>query len=174
MGTYGFFNSPDYDKWSTAAKLALIMVILVEGCIGSTAGGIKGDRLLVDRKYAYNELFHMRHPHTLMSVRLGETRVPESILWPMLSYSFFYTTVWLTLYLGLAMVSAGDPRADLQVVAKGSASCMGDVGPGFGIITFDWSQMGAAGKMVGFFAMHICRLDLMPVFILFIPKLRRR
>ena len=130
MGTCGFVNSLDYDKWSTAAKLALIMVMLIGGCIGSTAGGIKVGRLLVDLKYAYNELFHMLHPHAVMSVRLGQARVQEEILRPMLFYSFFYLAVWLALSLGLAMVSAGDPRVDLQVVAAGIASCMGGVGPG--------------------------------------------
>jgi trk system potassium uptake protein TrkH len=174
MGTCGFVNSLDYDKWSTAAKLSLIMVMLIGGCIGSTAGGIKVGRLLVDCKYAYNELFHMLHPHALMSVRLGETRVQEDILRPMLFYSFFYLAVWLALSLGLAVVSSGDPRVDLQVVAAGIASCMGGVGPGFGIITFDWSQIGAAGKMIGFFAMYIGRLELMPVFLLFIHELWRK
>jgi trk system potassium uptake protein TrkH len=174
MGTCGFVNSLDYDKWSTAAKLALIMVMLIGGCIGSTAGGIKVGRLLVGCKYAYNELRHMIHPHAVMSVRLGEARVQEEVLRPMLFYSFFYLAIWLALSLALAMVSSGDPRVDLQVVAAGIASCMGGVGPGFGIITFDWSQMSNAGKMIGFFAMYIGRLELMPIFLLFIPELWRK
>ncbi len=174
MGTCGFVNTLDYDKWSTAAKLALIMVILIGGCIGSTAGGIKVGRLLVDLKYAYNELFHMLHPHALMSVRLGEARVQEDILRPMLFYSFFYLATWLALALLFAMVSATDERVDLLVVASGIASCMGGVGPAFGILTFDWSQVSAAGKMIGFFAMYIGRLELMPIFLLFVPELWRK
>ncbi len=134
MGTCGFVNTLDYDKWSTAAKLALIMVMLIGGCIGSTAGGIKVGRLLVDLKYTYNELFHMLHPKALMSVRLGDARVQEEVLRPMLFYSFFYLATWLALSLAWAMVSANDPRVDLQVVASGIASCMGGVGPAFGII----------------------------------------
>jgi len=174
MGTCGFVNSMDYDKWSAAAKMALIAVMLIGGCIGSTAGGIKVGRLLVDCKYAYNELFHMIHPHAVMSVRLGERRVQDSILRPILFYSFFYLAVWLALSIVLAMTAAGEPRVDLQVVASGIASCMGGVGPGYGIISFDWSQIGAAGKMIGFFAMYIGRLELMPVFLLFIPELWRK
>ena len=174
MGTTGFVNTLDYDKWTTAAKMALIMVMLIGGCIGSTAGGIKVGRLLVDLKYAYNELFHMLHPHALISVRLGEARVKEDILRPMLFYSFFYLAVWFALSLLLAMVSSGDPRVDLTVVASGIASCMGGVGPGFGLITFDWSQITNAGKMIGFFAMYIGRLELMPIFLLLIPELWRK
>jgi trk system potassium uptake protein TrkH len=174
MATCGFVNSLDYDRWSTAAKLALMMVMLIGGSIGSTAGGIKVGRLLVACKYAYYELFHMLHPHALMSVRLGETRVQENVLRPMLFYSFFYLAVWLALSLVLAMVSNTDPRVDLEAVATGIASCMGGVGPGFGIITFDWSQIGEAGKMIGFFAMYIGRLELLPIFLLFIPELWRK
>ena len=174
MGTCGFVNSLDYDKWSTAAKLSLMMVMLIGGCIGSTAGGIKVGRVLVDCKHAYSELLHMLHPHAIMSVRLGGARVQEGILRPMLFYSFFYLAVWLALSLGLAMVSSGDPHVDMQVVASGIASCMGGVGPAFGIITFDWSQIGDAGKMIGFFAMYIGRLELMPVFLLFISELWRK
>jgi trk system potassium uptake protein len=174
MGTCGFVNTLDYDNWSAAAKMALIMVMLIGGCIGSTAGGIKVGRLLVDCKHAYSELFHMLHPHALMSVRLGETRVSEGILRPMLFYSFFYLAVWLALSLGLAAISSGDSRVSLEAAASGIASCMGGVGPAFGIIAFDWSQIGAAGKMIGFFAMYIGRLELMPVFLLFIPELWRK
>jgi trk system potassium uptake protein TrkH len=92
----------------------------------------------------------------------------------MLFYSFFYLAVWLALSLAMAMVSSADSRVDLQVVATGIASCMGGVGPGFGIITFDWSQIGQAGKLIGFFAMYIGRLELMPIFLLFIPELWRK
>lgn len=117
MATCGFVNSLDYDKWSAAAKMALVMVMLIGGCIGSTAGCIKVGRLLVSCKYAYNEL---------------------------------------------------------QVVASGIASCMGGVGPAYGIITFDWSHIGTAGKIIGFFAMYIGRLEMMPIFLLFIPELWRK
>lgn len=174
MGTCGFVSSLDYDGWSAAAKLILIMVMLIGGSIGSTAGGIKVGRILVASKHAYSELLHMLHPHALMSVRLGRARVSEGILRPMLFYSFFYLAVWLALSLALASVSSADPRVDLIAALSGIASCMGGVGPAFGIITFDWSQIGAAGKLIGFFAMYIGRLELMPVFLLFVPELWRK
>jgi trk system potassium uptake protein TrkH len=92
----------------------------------------------------------------------------------MIFYSFFYLATWLALSLAFAMVSADNPEVDLLVVASGIASCMGGVGPGFGILTFDWTQVSAAGKTIGFFAMFIGRLELMPIFLLFIPELWRK
>jgi trk system potassium uptake protein TrkH len=127
------------------------MVMLIGGCIGSTAGAIKVGRLLVGLKYTYNELFHMIHPKSLISVRLGEARLQEEILRPMLFYSFFYLATWLALSLALAMVSADNQKVDLLVVTSGIATCLGGVGPGFGIVAFDWSQISPLGKMIGFF-----------------------
>jgi trk system potassium uptake protein TrkH len=149
MGTCGFVNTLDYDSWSAAAKLTLIMIMLIGGCVGSTAGGIKVARLMIAMRYAYSEMFHMLHPKAMKPIRLGKDVVKEEVLRPILFYSFFYLAVFFGFSLALAMVLAGDPRVDLMVVTSGVASCMGGVGPGFGIVTFDWSQISPLGKMIG-------------------------
>jgi trk system potassium uptake protein TrkH len=174
MGTCGLVNTLDYNKWSAAAQLTLIMLMLIGGSIGSTAGAIKVGRLLVDLKYSYGELFHMLHPKALLSIRLGGVTVKEDILRPILFYSFFYLATWLALSLALAMISSDNPKVDLLSVASGIAACLGGVGPGFGVVAFDWSQISWAGKMIGFFAMYIGRLELMPIFLLFVPELWRK
>jgi hypothetical protein len=47
--------------------------------------------------------------------------------------------------------------------------------PAFARAVFDRLQIGAAGRMIGFFfAMNIGRLELMPIFLLFIPELQRK
>lgn len=174
MGTCGFVNTLDYDSWSAAAKLTLIMIMLIGGCVGSTAGGIKVARLMIAMRYAYSEMFHMLHPKAMKPIRLGKDVVKEEVLRPILFYSFFYLAVFFGFSLALAMVSAGDPRVDLMVVTSGVASCMGGVGPGFGIITFDWSQISPLGKMIGFLCMYIGRLEILPIMVLFVPELWRR
>jgi len=174
MGTCGFTNTMDFDKWSTAAKLALIMAMLIGGCIGSTAGGIKVGRLLVDLKYTRNELSHMLHPKAILTVKIGRRTLNGDVLRSIIFYSFIYLATFLALSLALAIVSINDPRVDLLVVTSGIASCMGGVGPGFGIIAFDWSQISSLGKLIGFFAMYIGRLELMPIFLLFFPDLWKK
>jgi trk system potassium uptake protein TrkH len=174
MGTCGFVNTLTFDGWTAAAKLALIMVMLVGGCAGSTAGGIKVVRLLIDLKYAQNELFCMLHPSAITVVKVGKTAIKEDILRPILFYSFFYLVAFFALSLLLAMVSAGDPRVDLLVATSGVASCMGGVGPGFGVLSFDWTAISPEGKMIGFFCMWIGRLELLPVFLLFSRELWKK
>lgn len=174
MGTCGFVNTLAYDSWSTAAKLSLIMVMLIGGCAGSTAGGIKVVRLQIALKYAYSELFHLVHPKAFVPIKVGKDSVAEDVIRPILFYSFFYLATWMALSLLLAMVSAGDARVDLIAVTSGVASCMGGVGPGFGAVAFDWSQVSPLGKITGFFCMYIGKLELLPVFLLFVPELWRR
>jgi|GEM_PF-5642457 len=94
MATCDFVSSLDYDKWTTSAKLTLIIVMLIGACIGSTGGGIKVGRLLVDLKYTYRELAHMIHPHMLMTVRLWEQTVTKEVLRPILLYSFTLSFIW--------------------------------------------------------------------------------
>lgn len=131
-------------------------------------------RLLIVLKYARNELVHLLHPRALLTVKVGKITVKEDIVQPILFYSFFYLGVWLALSLLLAIVSSSNPLVDLLVVTSGVASCMGGVGPGFGIIAFDWTGISPAGKLIGFFCMYIGRLELLPVFLLFVPDLWKK
>ncbi|OPY44186.1 MAG: potassium transporter [Methanosaeta sp. PtaU1.Bin028] len=174
MGTCGFVNNADYDTWSSAAKLALIMVMLIGGCAGSTAGGIKVARLQICIKYALFEMRRMIHHKAVVQVRMGGKLVGEEILRSILFYSFFYLATFLVLSLALAMASAGQNEADVLAVISGIASCMSGVGPGFGILTFDWSAVSSAGKIIGSFAMFIGRLEVMPVILLLTPEFWRR
>jgi len=174
MGTCGFANTLTYNSWSTAAKLALIMVMLIGGCAGSTSGGIKVVRVLIDLKYARSELFHLLHPKAVLTIRVGKMTVKEDVLRPIIFYSFLYLATFFALSLALAMVSAGNPKVDLLTATSGVAACMGGVGPGFGVVAFDWTGISTMGKLIGFFCMWIGRLEMLPVFLLFLPELWRK
>ena len=129
---------------------------------------------MVDLKYTRNELSHMMHPKSILTVKTGRHTLNGDVLRSIIFYSFIYLATFMVLSLALAMVSMNDSRVDLMVVTSGIASCMGGVGPGFGIIAFDWSQISSLGKLIGFFAMYIGRLELMPIFLLFLPDLWRK
>lgn len=116
----------------------------------------------------------MLHPRAFLSVKIGKRVVQEDVLRSIIFYSFIYLATFLALSLVFAMVSINDPRVDLLVVTSGIASCMGGVGPFFGIIAFDWSQISSLGKLIGFFAMYLGRLELMPIFLLFLPELWKK
>jgi len=131
-------------------------------------------RVLIDSKYSRSELFHLLHPKAVLPIRVGKITVKEDVLRPIIFYSFLYLAAFLALSLALAMVSAGNPKVDLLVATSGVASCMGGVGPAFGILAFDWTGMSNMGKLIGLFCMWIGRLEMLPVFLLFLPELWKK
>ena len=65
MTSTGFVNNFDYNTWSLAAKLLLIMLMIIGGCTGSTGGGMKVGRVLIVLKYIHAELIRSLHPRQL-------------------------------------------------------------------------------------------------------------
>lgn len=91
--TTGFTNNFEYNHWSSAANMVLILLMLIGGCAGATAGGIKVLRVLLVQKYARRELVKMLHPKAVQSIRLGDTVVTEGVLISVLFFTIIYLTI---------------------------------------------------------------------------------
>ncbi|HEX2182175.1 MAG TPA: TrkH family potassium uptake protein, partial [Rubrobacteraceae bacterium] len=62
--TTGFVTA-DFDRWDTAAKIVLILLMFIGGCAGSTAGGIKVVRVLIVFRTILQDIFRMVHPRAV-------------------------------------------------------------------------------------------------------------
>ena len=62
--TTGFVTA-DFDRWDTAAKVTLVLLMFVGGCAGSTAGGIKVIRVIVVFRTILQDIFRMVHPRAV-------------------------------------------------------------------------------------------------------------
>src|SRR5215218_5294585 len=69
--TTGFITA-DFDRWDTAAKITLVLLMFVGGCAGSTAGGIKVIRILIIFRTILQDVFRMVHPRAVTPLQLGE------------------------------------------------------------------------------------------------------
>jgi len=167
--TTGFTNNFEYDHWSSAANMVLILLMLIGGCAGATAGGIKVLRVLLIQKYAHMELVKMLHPKAVQSVRLGNVVVTESVLVSMLFFTIIYLTVFFGSSLALAVVESADRNFNLLSAISAVATCMGGVGPGLGVVAFDFSKVTPLGKLIAIFCMYVGRMEIMPVLLWFLP-----
>src|SRR5215217_3004935 len=68
--TTGFVTA-DFDKWDTAAKITLVLLMFVGGCAGSTAGGIKVIRILIVFRTILQDVFRMIHPRAVTPLQIG-------------------------------------------------------------------------------------------------------
>jgi trk system potassium uptake protein TrkH len=172
--TTGFANNFDYNHWSSAANMVLILLMLIGGCAGATAGGIKVLRVLLVQKYARRELINMLHPKAVQSVRLGNLSVTEGVLISVLFFTIIYLTIFFASSLALTIVESGNKSFNLLSAISAVATCMGGVGLGLGEVAFDFSKVTPLGKMIGIFCMYIGRMEIMPVLLLLSPDLWKR
>ena len=172
--TTGFTNNFVYDHWSSAANMVIILLMLIGGCAGATAGGIKVFRVLLVQKYTRRELVKMLHPKAVQSIRFGDRSVTEGILISVLFFIAIYLIIFLGSSLALSVVESGDRNFNLLSAISAVATCMGAVGPGLGEVAFDFSKIAPLGKLIGIFCMYIGRMEIMPVLLLFLPDLWKR
>jgi trk system potassium uptake protein TrkH len=174
MTTTGFVNTFSYDAWSIAAKLTLIILMLIGGCTGSTGGGIKVGRVLLVLKYTYNELTHALHPRAIIPIRLGKTVVKEEVIRSVLLFMLLYLMIFLGACLSFAITESGDPQFNAISAISAAACTLGVVGPGFGAVAMDFSSVSQAGKVLGLVCMYVGRLEIIPALTLIMPELWKK
>ncbi len=159
------FMAADPMLWPTVTILVLIIVMIVGGSAGSTAGGYKCIRLYTIFKYARNELIHQLHPRAVLQVRFGKGECSTKISNSLMAFSFLF--VCLLTVGTILFVLTGLPILDAFTV---SASSLSNVGPAFGShigATDSWAELTATGKWLASFLMLAGRLEIFSVLLPF-------
>jgi len=151
--------------------MVIIMLMLIGGCAGATAGGIKVLRVLLIKKYARRELMKMLHPKAVIPIKLNDISVSEGVLISVLFFTIIYLIIFFACSLLLTITESGNQNFDLLSAISAVATCMASVGPGLGVVALDFSQVTPVGKMIAIFCMYIGRMEILPVMLLFIPNL---
>ena len=167
ISTTGFATA-DYGQWPEACQLLLFFAMVVGGCAGSTAGGIKVARLLLLFKHAQVQIYRLIHPRAVRLVKLGSKPVDRDVMHSILG--FF--AVWMGVFFiaTLLMTAAG---LDLISAAGSVVATLGVVGPGFGSVgpVENYAHIIPFGKTVLIVCMLLGRLELFTVLVLFVPSL---
>jgi trk system potassium uptake protein TrkH len=171
MTTTGFATA-NFDTWSAAAKLTLLLLMIVGACAGSTGGAIKVVRLLLILKSGYRELLHALHPKAVIPVKLGGIAVKDEILRPSNIFVASYLIIFAVACMLLAIVSYADPQMNIETIISAVATTLGNVGPGFGKVgpMFSFAEIHPTGKMILFFCMWIGRLEIVSALVLLVPE----
>jgi len=171
MTTTGFATA-NFDNWTAAAKLTILLLMFIGGCAGSTGGAIKVVRVLLVLKSGYRELFQALHPKAVLSVKLGGVTVRDEILRPSNIFVALYIVIFAMASLLLAIASLGDPRMDITTIISAVATTLGNVGPGFGMVgpTLSFAEVHPLGKIILMLCMWIGRLEVVTALVLLVPE----
>ena len=165
------FASADYDRWSDACRFLLVMLMLVGGCSGSTAGGVKVFRFLLVFRAIGRQLSLLVSPSRIVTVRFSGVPVPGDALQAagMLLLLFILTTA----FGGLALMILGVPLVE---AVTGTLACVSCIGPALGSVgpTGNYSEIPALGKLLLSLIMLMGRLELYAVLVLFSFRRLRR
>lgn len=165
------FTTADFDMWGSFPLIFIFLLMFVGGCTGSTAGGIKIFRFQILFKAAKGQIFQLRRPHGVFVPLYNHQKLRETDFMSVLAFFALYVFCYAALALSLSLCGLGVISS-----LSGSATILGNVGPGLG------SQIGPAGdygglpdlvKWILMFGMLLGRLELLTLLILFTPSFWR-
>ncbi len=123
------FASADYDRWPTFAKCLLLFLMMVGGCAGSTAAGLKVTRAVLLLRMAAAHIWQRMHPRMVVSVRMNGEVVPPGVL--LRVGLFFFVYLFFIVSASALIMLDGVPMFDAIGM---SVSAVSTVGPAFGLV----------------------------------------
>lgn len=169
MTTTGFATS-DYMHWPLITQGILFLCILIGGCAGSTAGGIKIMRIVLSFKIIGNELNRLAHPHAVERVKMNGISVNSEVLKGVSGFIILY---FVFIFLGtLALLAC---EYDFVTSYTAVTTSISNVGPGFGQVgpANNFAFMNDFALTVLSVLMIFGRLELLTLLLLFTPKFWR-
>lgn len=131
------FATADTNLWTSFAIVILIFGSIVCACAGSTAGGIKMNRLLLATKMLRARLRQQQHPTAIIRVRVDGIIQEDEVV----HTAMIFIVTYLLLLLAGTLVNTLF-GTDLLTGFTSAVACMGNVGPGFG-------QVGSLNNYAG-------------------------
>ncbi len=157
------FATTDYDVWPHFSRALLFVAMFVGGCAGSTGGSVKVVRILIVLRKIAVDLRRMVRPHAVLPLKIGARTIPESVVSSVITFFVLFLLLFAIGGLSLTMMGI-DPESSFSA----SASCLGNIGPGFGTVgpTMNYAHLPAAAKLLLAALMIVGRLELYTVLVI--------
>jgi trk system potassium uptake protein TrkH len=166
ISTTGFMID-DHNHWPPLAQFIILVLMMIGGCSGSTAGGIKVVRYVILFKQTKNELLRNLYPKGIFSIQLDGKSSSKDMVFSV--SSFFYLYAMMVALGTLLVCSAG---AGLYDSLNAALLIVGNIGFGLGKLISgtifyespDYVKWGMSALMI------IGRLELYTFILLFNPE----
>lgn len=156
------FTTTQFSAWPVFLPALLIVLSVVGGCAGSTAGGMKVIRMLLLFKQGKREIEKLVHPNALITIKLNGKRLDDKVINAV--WGFFSLYVFSFTVLALAMVGTG---VDIITGFSAVSACLNNLGPGLGFVAENYQGLPASAKWILSVAMLLGRLELFTLLVLF-------
>ena len=150
--------------WHPGLQIMLLLIMVIGGSVGSTAGGVKVFRAEVAVKHAIRNVRRIRHPAAMMPIKLGQAAVPTDVVHRVIGFLTMFLAITLA---GTCFIAAtGSP---LLEALSASISAMSNMGPALGDAgpTSNFLVFSRESRAVLTALMMIGRLELFAVLLMF-------
>jgi len=169
LATTTGFSTTEYYNWAGSLPFILLCTSFVGGCAGSTGGGLKVVRVMLLFRQGLRELTRMVHPHALVVIKIGKSRVSDrqiAVIW-----GFFSAYVGIFVFFLIILITLG---LDQITAFSALVACMNNLGPGLGEVAANYSTIDDAPLAIMCFAMLMGRLEIFTLLVLFTPAFWRK
>lgn len=165
------YGTDDYSVYPPAGRAVLVLMMFVGGCAGSTAGGIKVERVVLLAKQAWAEIKRSFRPAVVYWVRQGKSVVDDRIL---TQVSAFFTIYVLCLTAGTLFLVLHD-HVPVATGFGAMLTSLSNMGPAlFHLGADNFVRYSHEAKLVCTLAMLLGRLEFLTVLALLAPDFWRR
>ena len=117
----------DFAAWLPPAQVVLVVLMLIGGGAGSTAGGMKVFRGQIALAHALRSVRQARRPRSVLPVKLGGVVIPERIVGRVLGFGTLFIITF-----GAGTLVVASLGTDPVTAASGVISAMSNMGPALG------------------------------------------
>lgn len=165
------FGTADFENWTEFAKFLLVVLMVMGGSAGSTAGGSKCLRVQIVFKAGYRELKRILHPSAIIPVRIGRRAIPDSAVASVLGFITCISILFL--FSSAALTAMG---VDILTACTAVIACIFNIGPGLGKVgpTENFFFLPDLAKFILSGCMILGRLEVYTVLVLLIPDFYKK
>lgn len=152
------------EQWPLFSQFILLMLMVIGGSAGSTAGGLKVIRCLTLWRIAKNQVLSTLSPNRVVTLHVNDTVLDKDTQHKILKYFTIYSFITIAL---LFVVSLDNNN--FMTVVSAVFSCFNNIGPMIGTDQ-TFSIFSPISKFLLSFAMIAGRLEIYPMILLFLPR----
>ena len=165
------YTTTDFNLWPLFSKILLLILMILGGCAGSTAGGIKLSRIIIGFKSLKYSFKRIIHPNAYYVVRFNGKKVDEQTV---LSITTYFVAYFLVFLIGILIISLNN--FDMTTTVSSVITTLNNVGLGFDLIgpTGNFSSFSDLSKITFSLLMIIGRVEIYPILLLLVPDLWKK
>jgi len=170
MTTTGFVTA-NFELWPSVVHLLFLVLMILGGMAGSTAGGVKSLRAILGVRALGAAIDRLIHPRAVRPVKYAGKAVDEEVLAGIWA---FFCAYFLLVVVAAAIIAAYG--YDLETSFSSALTAMGNVGPGLGEVgAYDnFGHYPALVKVLLSVCMIAGRLEVFTLLVLLMPSYWRR